>query len=55
MKRTYYLKSDTLIYEINTKPNNYVVNMNGTHFMTVPKVDDANVLLVNEGDEITIN
>ncbi|MDP7521221.1 MAG: hypothetical protein QF567_03230, partial [Candidatus Pacearchaeota archaeon] len=54
-KKTYSLKSNTLIYEINTIKHNYVVNMNGRHFMTVPKICDANVLLVNAGDEITIN
>ena len=54
-KKTYTLKSNTLIYEINTTKNNHVVNMNGHHFMTVPKIADANVLLVNRGDEITIN
>jgi hypothetical protein len=48
---------DELIYEINTTENTYIVNINGKHFMTISKINNmnANVLLVNTGDEITIN
>ena len=56
IKKQYTLNSDELIYEINSTKNSYIVNMNGKHFMTTSKknTQDANVLLVNAGDKITI-